>query len=203
MGFLAGGISFTRFRVTDPVSDDFLRNVPDLLRKFAFKDIDDIPEVRSFGWVPWQDPLDIEWHNFSPHLGEYLVFSLRLDTRRIPPAVIKKHVELAIRKEKDKYPDGKQFLSRTRKKEIRENVTQKLLQSFLPIPAFFPVLWMVTRQQLLFSSVQGKMIDLFMEYFTSTFELHLEQLAPVALAETFLDENSCQQLERIEEANFI
>ena len=54
--------------------------IPDKLRQFAFRDIDDLPEMQAYGWVCFEDMLDSEWRTAPPHKGAYLLFSLRLDT---------------------------------------------------------------------------------------------------------------------------
>ena len=41
----------------------------------------------------------MQWRSAPPEKGAYLAFALRLDTRRIPPAVLKKYVTIALREE--------------------------------------------------------------------------------------------------------
>ena len=121
MGFCNASCSFTRFRIIDPIPSELWTQIPDKLRQFAFRDIDDLPEMQAYGWVCFEDMLDSEWRTAPPHKGAYLLFSLRLDTRRIPAAVIKKHLTLALKAEKEKMQEqGKKFISRERKKELKE-----------------------------------------------------------------------------------
>ena len=193
MGFCNASCSFTRFRIIDPIPSDLWMQIPDKLRQFAFRDIDDLPEMQAYGWVCFEDMLDSEWRTAPPHKGAYLLFSLRLDTRRIPAAVIKKHLTLALKAEKEKMQEqGKKFISRERKKELKEEVLLRLRQRFLPIPAEFNVIWATDRNEVWFASTQGKMIDLFMEAF----------LTPYSLAETMLDEAAMSRLDRIEATQF-
>ena len=91
MGFLGASCTFTRFRILDPIPAELWTSIPDKLRQFAFRDIDDIPEERSWGWTSFEDMLDIDWRSAPPEKGAYLAFALRLDTRRIPGGVLKKH----------------------------------------------------------------------------------------------------------------
>ena len=201
MSFLKTSTSFTRFRITDPVPADLWPAVPDKLRQYAFKDIDELPEERSFGWVAFEDMLDTLWHAQPAEKGAYLAFSLRLDTRRVPPAVIKKHVALALRKEEAlNREQGKKFVSRERKKEIKELVVSRLMQRFLPIPAEFQVVWNTAESLIYFASTQSKMIDMFQEYFTLSFNLHLEPLAPYELAAKIL--NDTTSLDTLEPTQF-
>ncbi|MDR2162079.1 MAG: recombination-associated protein RdgC [Desulfovibrio sp.] len=183
MSFTKTSTSFTRYRLAEPVPASLWPEVPDRLRRFAFQDIDDLPEERSFGWTAFEDMLDTLWHRHPADKGAYLAFSLRLDTRRVPPGVIKKHVAVALRKEEDAlHAQGKKFIARERKKEIREQVVLRLRQRFLPIPAQFEVVWNTAASTLLFTSTQQKMRDMFEELFVRTFDLHLTSLTPYELA---------------------
>jgi len=203
MSIIGNSSSFTRFKVIDQVPLEFWGQISDKLRQFAFRDIDDLPEMRTYGWVCFEDMLDSEWRTAPPQKGEYLVFSLRVDTRRIPPAIIKKHVELALRAEKERLREqGGRFLSRERKRELKEQVLLRLRQRFLPVPAKLDVVWNPVKNEIWFASTQGKMIDLFMEAFLNAFGLHLEQLTPYSLAESLLEVDLMDRLDSIESSQF-
>ena len=193
----------TRFRVIDPITHDLWTQIPDRLRQFAFQEIDDLPELQAYGWTCLEDMLDTEWRTAPPQKGNYFTFSLRLDTRRIPPAIIKKQLSLAMKAEKEKLEaQGKKFISRERKKELKEQVLLRLRQRFLPTPAEFNVVWEPDRNEVWFASTQGKMIDLFMEAFLNTFDLHLEQIEPYSLAEGLLDDVEMGKLDSSESTRF-
>ena len=203
MGFANASVSFTRFRILDPVTDELIREVPDRLRKHAFVDIDDLPEMHAQGWVSFEDFLDTEWHEAPAQKGNYFVFSLRVDNRRIPAGVIRKHVAIALRQEKEELrAHNKTFISRERKKEIREQVLLRLRQRFLPVPGEFNVIWLLEKNEVWFASTQSGMIDLFMEEFLQTFDLRLDQLTPYTLAVTMLDEDALLRLDRLEATQF-
>ena len=199
----SASISFTRFRVIDPIPSELLTQIPEKLRQFAFRDIDDLPEMQAYGWVCFEDMLDTEWRTAPPQKGNYFTFSLRLDTRRIPPAIIKKQLSLALKAEKEKMQaQGKKFISRERKKDLKEQVLLRLRQRFLPVPAEFHVVWEPDRNEVWFASTQGKIIDLFMELFITSFGLHLEQIEPYSLAEGLLDDVEMGKLDRCEATQF-
>lgn len=203
MGFMNASCSFTRFRIVDDIPADFWSQVQQKLRQFAFKDIDEIPTERSLGWVCFDDMLDTQWHTAPPDKGGYLFFSLRLDTRRVPAGVIKKHHALALRAEKERQAQqGKTFISRERKKELKEQVLLRLRQRFLPVPAEFHVVWAADTGMVWFASTQGKMIDAFTDYFTQTFELNLEQLKPFELALSLVDDAVSTRLDTLEPTQF-
>lgn len=204
MSFLKNSTSFTRFRINDEVPAALWPEIPERLKRFAFKDIDDLPEQRAWGWTSFDDMLDVEWRDNPPQKGaEYITFSLRLETRRVPPAVIKKHFGLALKKEEEQIKaQGKSFVSRERKKEIKELVMFQLNKRFLPIPAEFQVIWNTARNEIWFASTQGKVLELFQEFFTQSFELYLEQLTPYILAGEFLSEAEMEKLENLEAVSF-
>lgn len=201
MSFLRTSTSFTRFRLTEPAPASLWNEVADRLRKHSFTDIDEIPEERSFGWTAFEDFLDTSFVTHPLEKGVYLTFCLRLDTRRVPPAVIKKHLAIALKKEEAiNQEQGKKFISRDRKKELREQVMLKLRMRFLPIPAEFQVIWNTASGIVYFSSTQGKMLDLFQEQFSKTFELDLEPLTPYELAASLLPDTA--RLDTLEPTTF-
>ena len=204
MSFLRPSVSFTRFRLSEPAPAELWTAIPAKLKQFAFRDIDDIPEERSWGWVNFDDMLDAEWTISVPEKGHYLAFSLRLDTRRISPAVLRKHIALALREEERRNrEEGKTFVSRARKKEIKEMIQAKLMMRTLPVPAEFNVIWDTRQNMVLLASTHGKVIELFCNHFAATFELNLEQLTPYSLATHFLGENIAVKLDSLTPTTFV
>ncbi len=203
MAFMNSSSSFTRFRITDPVPGDLWPQIGDRLKQHAFKDIDETSDERSFGWVSFEDMLDTHWRSSPPQKGAYIAFSLRLDTRRVPPAVLKKHTALALRAEEARNREqGKKYISRERKKELREQVSMRLMQRCLPIPAEFNVVWNMADGAVFFASTQSKMLELFQEHFTKSFDLHLEPLTPYGLAAAILGEDKLARLDGLEATRF-
>ncbi|MEW5773837.1 MAG: recombination-associated protein RdgC [Thermodesulfobacteriota bacterium] len=204
MGFLAGAAAFTRYRITEPVPDTLWAEVADRLKKNAFREIDDTADERSFGWVSFEDMLDPAWREAPPQKGAYLAFSLRLDTRRVPPAVYKKHFLLALREEERKAQEaGRKFVSRERKKELREQVKLRLMVRTLPIPAVFEAVWNTQTGVIWLGSVTPKLRSLFEDHFTLTFNLHLEPLTPTRLALDVLGEARARELDNLEPTIFV
>ncbi len=182
MGFLSASTGLTKYRLPDEVGDDVLSEVTRRLKSFAFVDIDQSMEERSFGWVCFDDLLDSDWSTAVPEKGPYLAFSLRLDTRRIPPAVFKKHWMIALRERQTLMAEeGRKFLTKDQKTELREQVRQKLLMRSLPIPAVFDVVWSVRENRVYLATTNSKIRTLFEDLFARTFEAELEPLTPVTL----------------------
>ena len=189
MGFLASTCSFTRFRVIDPVPDGLWAEIPQLLKNGAFLDIDETAESQADGWVSFDDYLDTTWQAGPPQKGSYMAFSLRLDIRRIPAGVVRKYLDLALKREKaENEKNGKKFISRERRKELKELVQLSLRRRFLPVPGEFNVIWNTANNEIWFASTQEKMIELFAQRFLDTFKLHIEQQIPRYLALSMLGE---------------
>ena len=187
MGFLGSSCSFTRFRVIDPVPDELWAEIPQLLKKGAILDIDETTDSQADGWVSFDDYLDTTWQAGPPQKGAYMAFSLRVDIRRIPAGFVRKYLDLALKREKaENEKNGKKFISRERRKELKEQVQLSLRRRFLPVPGEFNVIWNTANNEIWFASTQTKMLELFAQRFLATFKLHIEQLTPPALALSML-----------------
>jgi DNA recombination-dependent growth factor C len=204
MSFLKSSASFTRFRILEDIPKGLWEDIPARLKQYAFHDIDDTVDERAWGWTNFDDMLDTGWRLSPPEKGAYITFSLRLDTRRIPPSVFKKHIRLAVQAEEAKLRGlGKNFVSRDRKLEIKDQVKTHLMKRFLPIPAEFQVIWATRDNMVYVASTQEKLLDLFLEHFALTFELRLEQLTPFVLALRILGEDVADSLDFLEPTSFV
>ena len=121
-----------------------------------------------------------------------------------PPGVLKKHVLLALQEEeRGIHEQGKKYIIRTRRIELRDQVRLQLMQRFLPIPAMFEVIWATDSGRVYLASSNNKLINLFTEHFTLSFDLHLEALTPYGLAATMLDEATIHRLDDLEPTKFV
>lgn len=204
MGFMSASVGFTRYRIVeDDIPQSLWAEVEDRLKRNAFRDIDASAEERSFGWVSFDNMLDPEFAICPPEKGAYLAFTLRLDTRRIPPAVLKKHVAVAMAEAmRVMREQGKKFLAKEQKAEIRDQVELRLRARSLPIPACFDVLWDTTSQTVYLASTQSKLMELFEELFTHTFGLHLEPMTPYFMALRTLGADRQTELDELEATIF-
>lgn len=204
MGFLSASTSCVRYRILDDIPKGLWPRAGELLQQHSFQDIDQSSEERSFGWVSFDNMLDNAFVSAPLYKGEYLAFALRVDTRRISPAVFKKHYQLALEDLSAKLKEqGKKFIGREQKQELRDQVRQRLMGRTLPIPAVFDVIWNPSTNRVLFASTQEKMRLLFEDLFTLTFELHLEPLTPFYLAWERLTPEQRPLLNNYEPALFI
>ncbi|QJB58025.1 recombination-associated protein RdgC [Pseudodesulfovibrio sp. zrk46] len=204
MSILSASLGLTRYRIIEDVPQDLLAQVPEKLQQFAFVDIDATADERSFGWTNMDDMLDINWTQSPPEKAEYFTFAMRLDTRRIPPAVLKKHYTIALNKELTQNKEqGKNFVSRDRKRELKEQVTLRLRARTFPIPAVFDIIWNPSNNRIYLTTTNSKVRALFEDYFALTFDLHLEPLTPFFMAMDILGEEAAPRLEGLEPTIFV
>jgi len=199
LGILSSSVSLTRYRIAGEVPDQLQNEIQNRLMSYKFLDIDQTSDERSFGWVCFDDFLDTRWKTAGPHKGSYLAFALRLDTRRIQPGVMKKHLRLALEKARREQKErGRPFISRDEKKQIKDRVKQALLSKTLPVPAVFDVAWDVSRHVVYLGATSPKIRELFEDHFTRSFELHLEPLGPYFLAKNLLKDTEADRLDQVE-----
>ena len=173
MGLMAKNCALTVFKVENPAAV-----TAEKLKQFAFLPIDDLPgEETAHGWVNFDDMLDLAWNSSVPEKGNFMVFGFRIDTRRVPGPVLKKEYAQALQEGLEKArAEGKQFVSRERKKELKELVKAKLMTQTPPSPAVVDAALDMTTGQLLVSSTSGKQLEAFAEHFKASFGQEIQEL---------------------------
>lgn len=204
MAFLAQTSSFCRYKLQEEVSDEFWQDFPEKLLQYRFRDIDNTNDERSFGWVNIDNMLDVNWEQSPPYKGEFAAFALRLDTRRISPAVFKKHFRLAwndlLQKKQEQ---GKKNISKQEKNDLKETVRSRLMGYTFPVPAVFDVVWNRDSNCIYFGSTRQKVKELFEELFYNSFGLSLVSLSPYYLAGDLLGEKYREELDNYEPCVFV
>ncbi len=184
MGFFSTSSSITRYKIVGEVDERLWENIPDLLKKFSFQDIDEVVDELSFGWVCFDNMLDNMWNTSSPYKGEYVVFSLRIDKRKISPAVFKKYYQLALKEIADEDKDLK-FLPKNKKQEIKENLRLRLLQKTLPVPSVTDVIWDFKKGYVYLFTTNKSTKEIFQDLFIRSFNLGLVQITPYELGKIY------------------
>lgn len=201
---LANSLTLTRYRIIEDVPMDLATTIPDKLKQFAFIEIDATADERSFGWVNFDNMLDMGWTQSPPEKANYIMFALRVDTRKIPPTTLKKHYEEALEKELARNMEqGKNFVSRDRKRELKEQVTLRLRSKTVPTPAVNSIVWDFQANRIYIDTGTSKTCALFEDYFSLTFDLHIEPLTPFFLAMELKGEPQAHKLENLEPTIFV
>lgn len=182
MSLMKSSIPLTLYRL-EPST---LANVTgDAIRRFAFRSIDNVPEEKACGFVNCDDMFDTEWTSSVPEKGPYMAFGFRVDVRRIAPSILKKHVAEKVREEIERLQtQGKKFLSKGRKGEIRAQCKSLLLSKTEPRPSMYGVAVDMSTGLVYIASTSKSVLELFEKCMESAFGGELERLYPIALSGT-------------------
>lgn len=115
--------------------------------------------------------MDVDWNFSMPEKGPFLCFALRVDTRKVPGPVLKKHLAEAIREEESKKNTaGKPgAVSRARKKELKELISARLLSQAEPVPSTVDVALDTQSGLLYVASVSSTQLELVCDYCKQSF----------------------------------
>ncbi len=180
MGFLSPSSGIIRYKVLGEADSELWEKIPELLKKYRFQEIEDTTEELSFGWVCFDNMLDTKWESAPPYKGEYVCFSLRIDKRKISPAVFKKYYQMTLAEILSSGGDEK-YISRAKKQEIKENIRIKLLSKTFPVPSITDVVWNFSKNILYLSTTNKSTREIFLELFQKTFKLPLIPITPYEL----------------------
>lgn len=195
MGLLKGSASFVRFSVLGELPENSLDFIADRIIAFSFQDIDETYDEYSIGWVSILNMFDSQFQYASYAAGDYITLTLRIDERKVSPAILKK----VVQKEEERVRLDKQLpkLSRSMKVEIKERVRVDLMRKAIPIPATFELCWNLSDSTMLFFSTNKKVHAILEDFFKESFGLMIRQQIPYTTAEHLIDEEQLAVLERI------
>jgi len=190
MSILQGTVSLKRFLVLGPVPDP--KDLQAGLEQDQFRPFQDGTEEERIGWCDWRNPLitppDEDW------VGQerFAVFGLRIDTRRVPPALLKAHVELrlqTLQKEKDLA-----FIGKEARISLQDEVKLELLRKVLPTPKVIEVAWDLKGGILWTTASSSKAQGALTSLFIKSFGCEIHPLAPLVLAGRLSPELSVEGL---------
>ncbi|MEN6375356.1 MAG: recombination-associated protein RdgC, partial [Smithella sp.] len=176
MGLLKGNFSFARFHVEGQLPQAFLNFVNNRIKANSFRETTKSTEEKRLGWVSVTDVLDADFESANYVLGDYLIFSLRIDRKIIPPKLMK----IKVMEEERQFlaESGKERINKQITNGIRDKVKLELLSKLDPVPSFYDVCWALGQNTVYFSSLSDKIADDFVDLFKKTFSLSLIRLLP-------------------------
>lgn len=195
MGFLKGTASFVRFSVEGQLPENPLDFIAKRVIAFSFQDIDDTYDEYSIGWVSILNMFDSQFAFASYLAGDYITLTMRIDERKVSPAILKKFVQ----KEEERVRREQQVpkLSRSTKVQIKERIRTELMRKAIPIPSTFELCWNLSHSTLLFFSTNKKIHAVLEDFFKESFDLLIRQQIPYTIAEHLVDEDHAALLERL------
>ena len=190
MSILQGTVSLKRFLVLGPVPDG--TDLRSGLEQDQFRPFQDGLEEERMGWCDWRNPLitppDENWVSQD----RFAVFGLRMDTRRVPPTLLKAHVDLrlqALQKEKDLA-----FIGKEARISLADEVKVELLRKVLPSPKVVEVAWDLKGGLLWTTASSSKAQGALVSLFIKSFGCEIHPLAPLVLSGRLCPDLSVESL---------
>ena len=180
MSFLSSLISITRYKVEGRLKAPVLETVAAGLKKNAISEIDNQSSEKAVGWTSFKKPYQPDFSGSDFVYGNFLVFSLRIDKKSIPPKVVKKH--FMIESTRHLADSGRQQLSRSENQIIRDQVIERLNLKVPATPHVYDLIWNYEDSLLWFFSNLKASNEELETLFLRSFDLRLIRMFPYTAA---------------------
>lgn len=167
-----GAMSVRAFRLTKNPGQDFALAQ---LEAGAFAAPESCEEGTVAGWVGPDHLFDGDFNAARVRRGPYLVFGLRVDTRRVPAPVLQAHTQIAI--EEVLESEGLQRLPARRRREIKLQTKRELLAEVTPAQKAYGVFWNLESRRVFLASTSRTVVEIFRARFRQSFDTGLEELS--------------------------
>lgn len=180
MGLVSGAVSLTRYLVEGKLKEPIVPTIAQALRAHAISEESDRSE-KVVGWTSFRTPFQPRFERSEFSIGSYLVFSLRIDRKVIPPRIFRK--EYALEAAKRLVQTGRQYLTRDEKNMVKEHVTLSLWARIPSAPEVYDLLWNYEARELWFFSNFRAANEELETLFAQSFGLALIRLFPFTMAD--------------------
>lgn len=190
MSLLSSSVSVARYKVVGEMEGPVMESVLEGLKKNAMPPIEDEYAEITIGWTPFESDFEADFEKYTVTFGNVFIFSLRIDKKSIPAKIIKKYLAMEIAKKLEE--DGRDFLSKNEKSDIKDAVTEKLMRQMPSTPNIYNVMWDHEKRTVLFFSTQKAANEEFETLFSRSFKVKAVKLFPftmVALSDGYTDED--------------
>lgn len=189
MSLLQGNFSLRRFLVFGPVPTE--GELQAALEQDRFTPFQDGVEEERTGWVDWRNLLITPPEENWVVQDRFAIFSLRIDTRRVPNALLKTQVELRLQA---LMTEGMAFVGKTARISLQDEIKAELTAKVLPTPKTIDLAWDLRGGILWTTAVSTKAVDLLICGFIKGFGVELQQLVPMTMAVRLQSELSLDSL---------
>ncbi len=180
MSLLSASVSITRYKVEGRLEAPVLKTVAAGLNKNAISEIDDQSVDKAIGWTSFEKPYQPDFGGSAFVYGNYLLFSLRIDRKSLPPKVVKKHV--VIESARLLAESGRPYLSRNEKERIQDHVVDRLNAKVPATPNIYDIIWNYEDSILWFFSNLKAANEVLETLFLRSFDLTLIRMIPYTAA---------------------
>ncbi len=202
MGFIAGSVTYRKFRVMDELPKNFRERLQQGLQRYAFREIDPKKNPESsIGWVNPLDPLDPDLSLEKLLFGSFVVLGVRVDRKSIPAALLKARVSQGLREAMRERRVRK--LSREEVYAVRQTVRETMLAAVPPTTALYEAVWNYEKGEVYLSTHSSRFGVEFMDLFEVTTGLALEEVTLLSRAEDIIEsEGLSGDVTLLDEARF-
>lgn len=149
----------------------------------AFRDDDASSAIlkQSCGWVGVHDPLQVELGPADLFFQQYLLVGFRFDRRAVPAKLLfleRRRVEAGRKAER-----GVDRLGARERREIKDEVEERLMAQALPAPRLFDCAWNLETGRVYFTGKLRAAREAFTDLFRQTFGVGPVPLIPYLAAE--------------------
>lgn len=203
MGLLSSAVSITRYTIKDDLSGSIVETVAKGLKQNTVREIDDDTLEKSVGWTSFENPFNPDFDGSSFSIGPYLIFSLRIDKKNIAAKTINKHLSIEVTRRLQ--ATDRTHMSRSEKKNLKEQIQQNLALRIPSTPNVYDLIWHYEKKLLWFFSNLKAANEELETLFSKSFKLNLVRLFPYTTAELAigLSAKECDALTALTPSTFI
>ncbi len=183
MPFDRGTMSFCVCRLPQALPDDAIAR----FQSKAAGPLEYVKEEPSLGWVSGRHLLETDINDMTAYAGGFLHLCLRQAQRKVPGALLQ--AETRMRELQRLQENGGEFLSRKERKEIKEDVIDRLMPQMPPQLGATPFVVDPGAERLYLGATSEKQCDAFLAYFYETMGFEPQPMTPeFAAAQAYEDE---------------
>jgi recombination associated protein RdgC len=182
VGFLSASTSVVRFVAIAPARME-RATIAKAVTKRAFRESEaGVGDPRqSWGWITVHDPLLTTFTPADLFFHHYLVLGFRYDKRLVPPKLLM--LERRRLENERKAARGVTKLGAAERREIKDEIAERLVARALPTPRLFDVVWNLQTGRVYFSGKLRAAREAFGDCFRETFGVAPLPLIPYLAAE--------------------
>jgi DNA recombination-dependent growth factor C len=203
MSLLSSSVSITRYAVHGKLNAPIIDNVTDGLMGNTISEIDNQITDKAVGWTAFDKPFQPNFDGSSFVFGNFFVFALRIDKKNIPAKVLKKHYTIEAAKRMTE--SGRDFLSKTEKKLVKEHVISGLSLRIPATPNVYDLVWNYEDATVWFFTNLKAANEELETLFAKSFNLSLIRLFPYTEADLSAGLSDAQrdELQKIAPTQFV
>ena len=202
MSLTSSSVSITQYQVQGQYNSQVIETVTAGLTQHTIAEIDQQVSDKAVGWTSFDKPFQPDFSGSAFVYGNYFVFSLRIDKKNIAPKILKKHY--TVEAAKRLADSGREYLSQTEKKMIKDHVINALSLRIPATPNIYDLVWNYEDSSVWFFSNLKAANEELETLFSNSFDLSLIRTFPYTAAylSTDISDSQRDELQKISATHF-